>query len=69
MTTHKDPFKNDCIDSISFRIWKGEWKKDEIYHTARVEFINGNTKGEQTFKAESFVDLVAMVEAFTNELK
>lgn len=64
----KDPFKSDKIYSISFNLFN----YGDVYWSARVEFRNGNTSGEQRFKvdgAENFSIIVKQVEDFLSSLK
>ena len=65
----RDPFKRDCVEEIRFRIAKALFAPYEIRYTAAVEFMNGPTKGEQSFEAEDFPSLVKKVDQFTNSLK
>lgn len=65
----KDPFKKDFVDDITFWIRKDMWDKNKINYSATVYFVNGNTKGQQSFKADNFVDLVKEVEKFVQTLK
>lgn len=63
----KDPFEKDCVTSISMRYWKGSFS-DDWYFTGTVEFINGNTKGEQKFDCSSPDQLHAEINEFLKTL-
>ena len=65
----RDPFRRDCVEEIRFRIAKALFAPYEIRYTAIVEFVNGPTKGEQSFTADDFPSLVKKVDEFTNSLK
>lgn len=63
-----DPFKKACVTSAHFHIYTGHGQYRVPSMSASVEFENGNTKGEQKFKAEDFGVLVRQVEDFINTL-
>lgn len=65
-TDINDPFKSEMIESIWMRSYKSRisgWT-----YNGEVEFRNGNTKGEQTFQATTFNDLIAQINLFIEEL-
>lgn len=62
----RDPFNASSCYSIWF--WIRKDYDNRIRFTAKVEFRNGPTKGEQQFEATDFKALVAKVEAFTTSL-
>ena len=61
----KDPFKKTSIVRIwvTYRVFMGDWSAH-----GTVEFVNGNTKGEQTFDAPDFDGVVIQVKAFLDSL-
>ena len=65
----KDPFSEECIREVHFSCYKQRIFTGGEYYSARVEFVNGNTKGRQDFEAESFPALVKKVETFVKELR
>lgn len=64
----KDPFRQDCIETIRFRIAKSFFAPYDVKYTASVEFKNGGTSGQQDFTADDFNSLVQKVEQFTKNL-
>lgn len=62
-----NPFNESCVKNIFFHVRKSQLT-NEFQSTASVEFQNGNTGGEQKFKAETFADLVKQVEDFIKTL-
>lgn len=64
----KDPFQQDCIETIRFRIAKSFFYPYDVKYTASVEFKNGGTSGQQDFTADDFSSLVRKVEEFTKSL-
>ena len=65
----KDPFEKGLIKGIRVHMFKlsyaGEGKWTAI---GSVEFKNGNTEGEQKFKAETFNEVVQQIEVFLKTL-
>jgi hypothetical protein len=63
----KDPFNKNKIYNIevSFSDWSmnGGWKAE-----GTVRFANGNTKGQQNFKGQSFDDVVAQIKTMIENL-
>jgi len=58
-----NPFSKECVSCISIYIYPG----DEC--RAYVDFINGNTKGQQEFKKyNDFKKMLDDIEAFVNTL-
>lgn len=64
----KDPFLSHCCTNINFWIRPCYFNKGKINYTAKIEFQNGNTKGEQNFFADDFPTLVKKVHDFTTAL-
>lgn len=63
----KDPFLKDCVGNIGINrsSWGGKY-----YWWGRVEFINGNTKGEQkTPDCETFEEVLSAVKQILNSIK
>lgn len=58
----KDPFNKTSIKSIYVSSYKGY--SGILVHYGKVEFDNGNTKGEQKFEGESFDDVVLKIKRF-----
>lgn len=63
----KNPFSTNCIKSINIRI-SDFWDKGQYEYTARIEFKNGNTSGEQYLKGQSFEDIISQVKSVLNNL-
>mgnify|MGYP003404738433 CR=1 FL=1 len=68
ITTFKDPFKKDCIRQIKFTITNYQTIFYKPFE-ATVSFKNGNTDGDHKITAQSFPELVMLVEEFTKSLK
>lgn len=63
----KDPFSKVCVTRISVHYSPCHFtKKWEAYGT--VEFENGNTKGSQVFKTETFDECTKQIREFINSL-
>lgn len=64
----KDPFIKECVESIRFNyskvLFSEEWDCRAV-----VEFKNGNTRGEQVFRAKDFDICMAQVREFLISLK
>lgn len=60
-----NPFYSECVESISMYFFKisNKW-----IFKATVTFINGNTKAEQTFKANSAKEVYRQLDDFLNSL-
>lgn len=62
-----DPFKKKNITSIMVtytpHIFTGEWQA-----TGYVDFTNGNTKGQQKFKANTFDEVVLLIKNFIEQI-
>ena len=67
-STINDPFKVNKITSINVKFedfWgRGDWKA-----VGYVYFKNGNTEGNQTFKGDTFDEVVVKIKSFIKELK
>lgn len=64
----KNPFNKECVTGISIIMSVNGLGR---YWWANVEFINGNTKGEQKFrdyKEDEFARLVQDIQNFINSL-
>ena len=63
----KDPFSSDCVIKLSTycskSIFDGRWS-----YNGTIGFKNGNTEGEQKFKADSLAELLKKMEAFVEGL-
>lgn len=64
----KDPFDKKCIERISTASYKSLFDDNKISHTGRIQFKNGDTEGEQSFKADSFEALLAKMNEFMKQL-
>lgn len=61
-----DPFNKNCMVGLSTYCstdYRGQWS-----YTGRVTFKNGDTEGEQKFKAESLNALLVKMQAFVETL-
>ena len=63
LSDFKDPFKSDLITRVFF-----SWNKGYSAR-ASVQFTNGNTEGEQNFKADTFEEVYSQVQSFIKEMK
>lgn len=63
----KDPFNKECIDSIRVSMGKNIFTKKAQF-SAKISFVNGKTKGEQSFDGTDFKDLFAQMEIFVQSL-
>ncbi len=68
VSTFKDPFKSDKVESVRMNIHKGYFDKSRIEFKACVYFENGATKGEHNITADDFNSLVGKVESFIKTL-
>lgn len=62
-----DPFRKNkvvTISTYSYQTYSGNWN-----FTGKVEFSNGNTKGEQKFEGENFDHVVLKIKALLEELQ
>ena len=57
-----NPFKQNCIHVIHIHLYRTNM-------TARVEFQNGDTRGEQNFKADNFNSLIKRIGIFLESLE
>ena len=62
----KDPFNKERIQSIHMHYYNRSWS--DPGWIATIEFINGNTRGEQKFEDKDFQSLLGKMEQFVNEL-
>lgn len=63
----KDPFKNNCVKRVyvSFsELFNSSWGA-----YGEVEFSNGGTSGKQTFKGDSFDEVVLKIKTFMKNLE
>lgn len=67
MSILKDPFATKHIDGVLLRAWRQYDGSFNFY--AKVEFKNGDTKGEQQINAASFDELISKTKAFIETLK
>jgi hypothetical protein len=63
----KDPFASSNIEAVMLRAWRKYDGAFDFY--SKVEFKNGNTKGEQQIDAASFEELLTKTKAFLETLK
>lgn len=63
-----DPFKKASIEAVSIFLMKDVFTK-EFKCVGNVEFKNGNTEGRQTFKAQTFDEVVLQIKAFFETLE
>lgn len=62
-----DPFSTNCMVGLSTYCsvgFRGEWS-----YTGTVKFKNGDTEGEQRFKADSLGALLTKMQAFVETLE
>lgn len=64
----KDPFSKNCVEHIFISVRRGMFKREEVSYTAKVEFENGNTKGEQKIEAANMDELLARTKEFIDSL-
>lgn len=64
-----DPFKKNKITSVS--VWGSEsWlNPGHFTFSGRVEFTNGQTKGEQNFEGDSFDHVVLKIKSMLDNLE
>ena len=62
-TIVKDPFNKNSIKRIYVSFSSG-FSGDRWQANGAIEFSNGDTNGEQTFKGDSFDDVVIKMKAF-----
>lgn len=62
------PFKKTSIEAVHVFLTKNIFTK-EFQCTGSVEFKNGNTQGKQTFKAQTFDEVVLQIKAFFETLE
>jgi hypothetical protein len=63
----KDPFKKECLRDVLINICR---RSDGTTRTwGKIEFVNGNTVGQQKFEAETFDALMAQMRAFIETIK
>ena len=65
----KDPFSKNCVEHIFIHVRRGMFNRDEISYDAKVEFENGNTKGEQKIVAANMDELLVRTKEFIESLK
>jgi hypothetical protein len=58
---HSDPFKNECIQLVTF------WIRKDSMHSS-IDFVSGNTKGEHRIEDTDFNSLVLKTKAFIDSL-
>ena len=63
----KDPFSKVCVSWVSV-FYSPNFFSDKWEAHGTVEFKNGNTKGEQSFKAETFDECTAQIREFIKSL-
>lgn len=68
LSTYKDPFKSDKVESIIFHIGKSMFSPYEINMSATIKFKNGDTSGAHNIKADDFPTLVKKVDEFVHSL-
>ena len=64
----KDPFLRDNIEVISMSIRRGCLNRTRVYVSGYVDFIQGNTAGQQKFEAETFEELLVKMKAFLESI-
>lgn len=62
-TEFKNPFNSQKIEAVRMHIYP---KDNDI--RATIEFKNGNTKGEQSFRGSDFNEIMRRMQAFVNSL-
>lgn len=63
----KNPFKKVCVKRI-YVSYQESWGGQRWTAIGSVEFQNGDTKGEQEFKAETFDEVVRKIKSFLEDL-
>ena len=63
-----DPFKKECIKSVSIYVRKSLFDEDKIVMRSTVEFKSGNTTGSQQFEDTDFEKLIIKTVSFINQL-
>lgn len=64
----KDPFNKKSVKNI-YVFYQKDLFSDNWAASGSVEFRNGNTDGKQSFKGESFDDVVLQIKRFLEEIK
>jgi hypothetical protein len=63
-----DPFKKNCIESVSLYSQRSLWDYDDIKFAGSIHFKSGMTKGTQSFEAKDFTSLVKQMQQFVANL-
>lgn len=64
----KDPFTQNYVEHIFISVSRGMFERDKVSYTAKVEFENGNTKGQQKIEAVNMGELLARTKEFIDSL-
>lgn len=62
-----DPFDHGNIRAITVYV-RDLFGKGEFKYSARIEFNNGNTSGEQRIEGDSFEDVVSQIRQLVDSL-
>lgn len=64
----KDPFKSSNITDVSL-YWSILTPGDKPWIRSKIQFVNGNTKGEQKIEASSMDELITKTNEFIKTLE
>jgi len=64
----KDPFKSSNITDVSL-YWSVLLPGEKPWIRSRIQFVNGNTKGEQKIEASSMDELITKTNEFIKTLE
>lgn len=67
VTSFKNPFQSDRIETITFEIENYSWRNG-VRFNARVSFRNGDTSGWHRIEADSFNELLDKTKTFVDSL-
>lgn len=69
LTDFKNPFQKGSIEKVWINIRRKNYSPGgDIVFEASISFKNGDTKGEQDIKGETFSDLIGKINAFIKSL-
>lgn len=63
-----DPFVKKHIVDVSVHAWKSHFAPYDWHFSGKVEFQNGDTKGEQRFNGDTFDDVVLKIKAMIESI-
>lgn len=65
----KNPFTKSSIERISIVMYRNAFNWNDITYYAKIEFRNGNTKGEQEIKGIDLADVFIKTKEFCEQLE